>query len=171
MVLIGDGPEHGIIVDYVNQVGHTDDVIFLPFLPQDELPAIYQNAKALSSSSSSETWGLVINEAMACGCPIIASVQCGATNTLVQEGKNGFRFSCEDINRLAELMIKIHNLTDKQRQSMREASKTIIADWGLDRFVKGCFEAMDYVSTHPKRKVSIVSRFIIKLWKGRYRPV
>ena len=172
LVLIGDGPEHGIIVDYVNQVGHTDDVIFLPFLPQDELPAIYQNAKALSSSSSSsETWGLVINEAMACGCPIIASVQCGATNTLVQEGKNGFRFSCEDINRLAELMIKIHNLTDKQRQSMREASKTIIADWGLDRFVKGCFEAMDYVSTHPKRKVSIVSRFIIKLWKGRYRPV
>ena len=51
LVLIGDGPEHGIIVDYVNQVGHTDDVIFLPFLPQDELPAIYQNAKALSSSS------------------------------------------------------------------------------------------------------------------------
>ena len=54
---------------------------------------------------------------------------------------------------------------------MREASKTIIADWGLDRSVKGCFEAMGYVSTHPKRKVSIVSRFIIKLWKGRYRPV
>lgn len=172
LVLIGDGPEHETIVDYVNQAGLTKNVLFLPFLPQNELPAIYQNAMALcSSSNSSETWGLVINEAMACGCPIIASIQCGATNTLVDNGINGFHFSCEDIDRLSELMIKIHNLSDTERKLMKEASRSIIANWGLNRFAISCCEAIDYVYTHPKRKVSIIDRFIINKWKGRYRPI
>lgn len=171
LVLIGEGPEHGRIKHFVSESHLEKYIHLLPFLSQEKLPAVYQHAKALISSSSSETWGLVINEAMACGCPIIASIQCGATNTLVQEGVNGYRFSCEDINHLSQLMIKFHRLGEHKQSAMREASRRIIANWGLDCFTKACVDAMDYVANQPKRKTNWYDRIIIRLWKGRYRPV
>lgn len=172
LVLIGEGPEHVKIEHFVSESHLEKHIHLLPFLSQEKLPDVYQHAKALiSSSSSSETWGLVINEAMACGCPIIASIQCGATNTLVHEGENGFRFSCEDVNRLAQLLIKFHRLGEHKQSAMREASKRIISNWGLDCFTKACVDAVEYVVSHPKRKTNWFDRIIIRLWKGRYRPV
>lgn len=172
LVLIGEGPEHDKIAQYVSDAHLEKHIHLLPFLTQEELPAIYQHARALiSSSSSSETWGLVINEAMAGGCPIIASVECGATNTLVHDDVNGYRFTCNDQDRLAELMVKFHQLGCTKQKEMGESSKRIIADWGLDRFARGCVDAIDFVVNQPKRKGNILQKQIIKLWKGQYRPV
>ncbi len=170
-ILIGDGPEHERIVKFIQENHCEDKVFFLPFLPQEELLSIYQHAEALICSSSSETWGLVINEAMAGGCPVIASIQCGATNTLVHDGVNGFQFSCEDVDKLTELMLAYHNLPLNKKEAMKKASKQIISNWGLERFAKGCCEAIDFVTAQPKRKTSIIDNLIIRLWKGRYRPI
>lgn len=170
-ILIGDGPEHERIVKFIQENHCEDKVFFLPFLPQEELLSIYQHAEALICSSSSETWGLVINEAMAGGCPVIASIQCGATNTLVHDGVNGFQFSCEDVDKLTELMLAYHNLPLNKKEAMKKASKQIISNWGLERFAKGCCEAIDFVIAQSKRKISIIDSLIIRLWKGRYRPI
>lgn len=171
LVLIGDGPEHSKIEEYVREQNLSEKVFLLPFLSQKELPGIYQNAKALCSSSSSETWGLVINEAMAGGCPIFASYECGASNVLVHDEKNGYKFHCDDLQRLAELMIKYHNLPSLEQKKMREASKQIIANWGLKRFVDGAIAATEYVSSHKKRRTRLIDKLIIRRWRGRYRPV
>lgn len=172
LVLIGEGPEHDKIVKFVSDANLEKCIHLLPFLTQEELLAIYQHAKALiSSSNSSETWGLVINEAMAGGCPIIASVECGATNTLVQDGVNGYRFSCDDQEQLAKLMIKFHQLGFDRQKSMREASRKIISNWGLSRFANTCVSAIDYVAQHKKRKTTWLDSMLIRLWMGRYRPV
>ena len=171
-VLIGDGPEHERIVKFIQENHCEDKVRFLPFLPQEDLPAIYQHAEALiCCSNKEETWGLVINEAMAAGCSVIASIQCGATNTLVHEGINGFQFSCDDVNRLTELMLVYHKLPPNEKKTMKEASKQIISSWGLECFAKGCCDAIDFVMAYPKRKNSIIDNLIIHFWKGRYRPI
>lgn len=171
-VLIGDGPEHKRIAKFIHENHCEDKVHFLPFLSQTELPTIYQHAEALiCCSNNEETWGLVINEAMAGGCPVIASIQCGATNTLVHDGINGFQFSCNDVDKLTELMLTYHRLPLNKKNAMKEASKQIISDWGLDRFAKGCCNAIDFVKIQPKRKISIINNLIIRLWKGRYRPI
>ena len=169
--MVGDGPEHQAIVDYVSQHHLEKDVICFPFLSQDDLSGLYKNARALCLCSKKETWGLVINEAMACGCPIIASVECGATNVLVSEGKNGFKFSCNDIQALAKIMMKLHSLPPDQLQMMRKSSKEIISGWGLERFSAGCYDAIQFVSKQPKRRMSFINKIIINLWKGRYRPI
>lgn len=170
-VLIGDGPDHQAIVEFIRKNHCGDKVFFLPFQSQKELPAIYQHAQALICNSKNETWGLVINEAMAGGCPIFASIQCGATNTLVHDGLNGYTFSCDDIGKLTELMVSYHNLSKEKRVAMREASKQIIADWGLDRFAQGACSAIDFVTSHKKRRTSLIDKLIICFWEGRYRPV
>ena len=170
-VLIGDGPEHERIVEFIQRNHCEDKVHFLPFLSQGELPSIYQHAEALiCCSNSEETLGLVINEAMAGGCPVIASVQCGATNTLIHDGINGFQFSCDDIDKLTELMLVYHKLPQYKKEAMRVASKQVISCWGLERFAQGCCDAIDFVMAHPKRENSIIDNLIINLWHGRYRP-
>lgn len=171
LVLIGDGPDHKSIVDLANRSGLSDKIFFLPFLPQEDLSTMYSNSQALIVCSIEETWGLVINEAMASGCPVIASVQSGATNTLVQEGVNGYKFSCEDEENLTEIMIRFHNLPFQHKELMRQEAKRIISKWGLEYFVQSCCQAIDYVVSGPKRKITILDRIIIKLWKGRYRPI
>lgn len=171
LLLIGNGPEHQAILDYISQNDLVDLVTCLPFLSQDELAAIFQNAKGLvCCSNCQETWGLVINEAMACGCPIIASVESGATNTLVQDGVNGYKFSCDDTAALADRMKRLHCLDNNDFQNMRDASKRIIKGWDLDRFCKGVYDAIIYVFNQTKRKTSPTDRLIINSWKGRYRP-
>lgn len=75
------------------------------FKNQSELPAYYAAADVLVLPSEYETWGLVVNEAMACGLPCIVSDACGAAADMILEGKTGFTYPMGDVPRLAELMM------------------------------------------------------------------
>jgi glycosyltransferase involved in cell wall biosynthesis len=172
LVLIGDGPEHSRIERFVKESNLADKIFLLPFMSQVELPAVFQQAKALSSSSSSsETWGLVINESMSCGCPIFASYECGASDVLVHQNVNGYKFHCNDVSLQAKYMVEFHSLSTQQQNNMREASKAIIANWGLDRFCNGAIQAIEHVHLAPKRRTTLLARLIIRHWNGQYRPV
>jgi glycosyltransferase involved in cell wall biosynthesis len=89
-------------------------VHFLPFQNQKELPAIYAAADLLVLPSKSETWGLVVNEAMASGLPVIVSDKVGCANDLVKNGVNGYTFSS---NMLPDLVEKLSLLTGKKSVS------------------------------------------------------
>lgn len=172
LVMIGEGPEHNRIEDIVKTHDLSDKLIMLPFKSQDELASIYQNAKALICCSDiTETWGLVINEAMACNCAIITSTECGAASPLVRGGVNGFVFGCHDVDALTDKMIEFHNLGESRQSAMGKKSSEIISQWGLDKFCNGAMKAIDFVTENGKRNVSLINKLIISLWKGRYRPV
>lgn len=171
LVLVGDGPEHGKIVQFVREQGLEDMVTLMPFKSQTELKQIYHNAELLILSSSSETWGLVINEAMACGLPVISSNECGATHTLIKDGENGFSFSLADEDSLFEKMCQYNDLSDDRKADMRYAALKIIANWGLPRFCQCCYDAINYVSVRPLKKFPLINKLVINLWNGRYRPI
>lgn len=71
-------------------------VTFTGFLNQGEISAAYAAADCLVLPSDGETWGLVVNEAMACELPAIVSVSCGCSVDLIIEGKTGFLYACGD---------------------------------------------------------------------------
>ncbi|MFM2294052.1 MAG: hypothetical protein RLZZ350_465 [Verrucomicrobiota bacterium] len=75
---------------------------FAGFKNQSELPACYAAANALVLPSQSETWGLVVNEAMACGCPAVVSDAVGCAPDLIVPGETGFTFPVGDAGALAE---------------------------------------------------------------------
>jgi glycosyltransferase involved in cell wall biosynthesis len=58
-------------------------------------------------SDGGETWGLVVNEAMACGCPAIVSDACGCAPDLIDESKTGFTFPLGDTEALAERLAQM----------------------------------------------------------------
>jgi glycosyltransferase involved in cell wall biosynthesis len=78
---------------------------FTGFLNQTEIIQAYVVADALAlPSDGRETWGLVINETMVCGRPCFLSDQVGCGPDLIEEGKTGATFPCEDIDKFAALL-------------------------------------------------------------------
>ncbi|PJJ74684.1 glycosyltransferase involved in cell wall biosynthesis [Thermoflavifilum aggregans] len=84
-------------------------VHFMPFQNQSIMPAVYRmgDVFVLPSQGPGETWGLAVNEAMACGIPVIVSNRVGCAPDLVIEGKTGWVFEAGKIERLAEIMKQI----------------------------------------------------------------
>jgi glycosyltransferase involved in cell wall biosynthesis len=83
-------------------------VHFADFRNQSELPLCYAAADALVlPSDGGETWGLVVNEAMACGLPAIVSDAVGCAPDLIDDGRTGFVFPLGDISAFADQLAKL----------------------------------------------------------------
>lgn len=79
-----------------------DRVTFLGFKNQTELPKILSSADLFVLASGEETWGLVANEAMACGLPVLISDRCGCASDLVVANQTGSTFLCGDLGSLSQ---------------------------------------------------------------------
>ena len=80
------------------------DVRFAGFIQIDQLPTYYALALASILPTHSDPWGLVVNEAMACGTPVIATDVAGCVQDLIQDGINGSVIPVKDISKLADTM-------------------------------------------------------------------
>ena len=167
LVFVGEGEEREALQKLISNQ-EKKSVLFLPFLNPPDLRLVYQNALALILPSYAEQWGMVVNEAMASGCPVIVSKQCGCSNALVHNDVNGFTFNATDPVDLASIIHKIDTTNDKAIRKMREKSREIISQWDLDRFCKGIIEACDYAIQHKRRPFYIFGKFLLHSWDGRY---
>ncbi len=99
---------------------------------------------SITTKTIKETWGLVINEAMNQGCPIVATDAVGAAvGGLVQNGRNGFVVPEKNSKKLKEAIECILK-DEKLAKSMGECSREIIKNWTYPRMVAGFSEAVDY---------------------------
>ncbi|GGM87623.1 hypothetical protein GCM10010967_20220 [Dyadobacter beijingensis] len=92
LLLVGDGPERAALEKLAAELGIGDQVIFAGGFPWYEVPRWLAQSDVLVLPSQSEPWGLVVNEAMVCGMPVIVSKTCGCAPDLVRDGVNGFTF-------------------------------------------------------------------------------
>lgn len=102
LVLLGDGELRGAIEAKIAELGLGDFVHLPGFLQVDALPHYYASAGAFVHASTTEQWGLVVNEAMASGLPVAVSNRCGSAQFLVEDGVTGYSFdpfSTEEITR------------------------------------------------------------------------
>ena len=104
------------------------NIHFLPFQNQQFMPVLYRIGTVLVLPSLTETWGLSVNEAMACSRPVLMSDSCGAATDLVKEGKNGYTFSSGN---KASLIQKIQHILDHHEalEDWGKVSLEIIKDW------------------------------------------
>ncbi|MCF0069015.1 glycosyltransferase [Dyadobacter sp. CY261] len=92
LLIVGDGPERSALERLTAEQGITDRVIFAGGFPWYQVPVWLAKSDVLVLPSQSEPWGLVVNEAMVCGMPVIVSKTCGCAADLVRDGLNGFTF-------------------------------------------------------------------------------
>lgn len=140
LVLLGDGELKSEIMRIREELNLVDDVIMPGFKQYNELPIFYGLASAFIHASTTEQWGLVVNEAMASGLPVLVSERCGCATDLVQCGRNGFTFNPDHMEELAGLMVKISS-GNYDLTAMGETSRDIIAGWGTENFAENLMRA------------------------------
>lgn len=106
---------------------------FIPFQNQSKMPIVYRLADllALPSAGPGETWGLAVNEAMACGKAVLVSNKCGCAIDLVVPGKNGFIMEAGNTNQCAEFLLQMTRSKDIL-QGMGAFSASHIASWSFE---------------------------------------
>lgn len=104
LVFAGEGAERDRLEAEASTLGIRDRVHFLGFLNQSQLPGVYKASDLMVISSEYEPFGLVVNEAMLCGCPVVASDKVGAVRDLIVAGRTGFVYPCGDTRALATIL-------------------------------------------------------------------
>ena len=121
---------------------------FFGFQNSGQISVFYSIADIFVLPAKWESWGLVINEAMCFGLPIITSTTVNAGYDLVRDGENGYLLEPDDLDGLIERMEKL--LRDPiLRAGMGESSRKIISGWNYDLGVKAYLQALGYI--HGKK--------------------
>jgi glycosyltransferase involved in cell wall biosynthesis len=106
-------------------------IIFYPFQNQSAMPSVYRMGDVFVLPSKSETWGLSVNEAMACKRPVLVSDQCGCAPDLVIDGETGYVFQSGNEEHLIKQLMKF---TDKEiTQKMGRIAGTYIQQFSLEK--------------------------------------
>ncbi|HUZ06274.1 MAG TPA: glycosyltransferase, partial [Candidatus Paceibacterota bacterium] len=162
LVLLGDGPLRETLNSQLSTLNLQPFVHLPGFKQYDELPAYYALAGAFVHASTTEQWGLVVNEAMASGLPVLVSSRCGCAADLVRDGVNGFLFDPCNVEELAGLMLKI-SAFNFQLSTFGSESRRIIAGWGPERFANGLRDAVAAALKNPRPRAGLADRLLLRL--------
>lgn len=166
LVLLGDGALKPALQKLISEL-HLESWVHLPgFKQYDELPVYFGLAGAFVHASTTEQWGLVVNEAMASGLPVLVANRCGCAADLVKENENGFTFDPLNEDRLAQLLLKI-SAEDFPLAGFGARSREIIAAWGPERFAAGLRAAVAVALKNPRPPAGWPDRRLLNLLASR----
>jgi 1,2-diacylglycerol 3-alpha-glucosyltransferase len=159
LVLLGDGPLRETLNTQLSTLNLHSHVHLPGFKQYDELPVYYALANAFVHASTTEQWGLVVNEAIASGLPVIVSDRCGCVPELVRD--NGFAFDPMDEHELASLLLKMATLSDGERRRLADASYGIAANFSPERFGEGLERAARVAMELAPRRFGVIDRALL----------
>jgi glycosyltransferase involved in cell wall biosynthesis len=129
LVLVGDGPLRPEVEEMIRGI---EDKLCLPgYAPYSDLPKYYALADVFVHPAQSEPWGVSVNEAMACGVPVVLSSGVGAAKDLVIEGETGFVFRVGDSVALAQTLANC--IAQRNSDDVREACLQKMRDWSYEQ--------------------------------------
>lgn len=144
LILLGDGPEKEPLGTLAHELGIAHRIIFKPATHWYRVPDVLALADVLVLPSKSEPWGLVVNEAMVCGLPVLVSDRCGCANDLVHDGRNGFLFDPAHPDQLTNRLLLFMD-ENANREQMGQESQRIIAPYAPDVVAQEMLEGFQTV--------------------------
>jgi glycosyltransferase involved in cell wall biosynthesis len=140
LVLVGDGVDQVELMHQASRI-QPGTIRFAGFVQRDALPGLYALADALILPTHSDTWGLVINEAMSCALPVIVTSVAGCAQDLVKDGWNGCVVPPADSARLSTAMVHLAGDSELRRQ-MGARSRQIIQEYSPIAWSEGITKAL-----------------------------
>ena len=145
-LIVGDG----VLGDGLKQKAKDDNrILFLPFQNQTKMPSVYRlgDVLVLPSLGPGETWGLAMNEAMACGIPILGSTKCGGSIDLIDDSC-GLIFDPKDFNSVVKKLSVLAGNPDALANLKAGAIKKI-QHFGYEKIVDAVIEGI-----HRSRQIN-----------------
>lgn len=140
LIFVGAGELSNELENLAIEFGREDDIFLPGFVDQSDLPSYYKMADIFALVSKSEPYGLVVNEAMNFGLPIICTEAVGAHFDLVGE-ENGIVVSPNDEDQIIDSINTLVQDKDK-RKKMGENSFDMINRWGIEESATGLYHAL-----------------------------
>ncbi|HKO34427.1 MAG TPA: glycosyltransferase family 4 protein, partial [Candidatus Limnocylindria bacterium] len=156
LVLVGDGPE----ADRLRGIAAREadgGVVFAGFRQIDELVTFLGLAGCLVHPARMDQWGLVVNEAMAAGLPVLVSRRAGCARDLVADGVNGHIFEPGDVDAIADLLMTIGEMSASERRRMGAEGARRIAAYRPTDFAAGLLQAFEAGRRRAHRGLSITA--------------
>lgn len=140
LILVGDGPLRGEIEATIHDTGIA--CVSLPgYVSYHDLPKYYAVADVFVHPGIGESWGVSVNEAMACGVPVVLSDRIGSHIDLVVGGETGFVFKTKDPKSLAECLVTMAGDSELCRTMGRKA-RILLDEWGYEATEKSILAAL-----------------------------
>lgn len=139
LVFLGEGELRGSLESYARD--HGVQARFPGFVNQSELPKHYAMGEVFVLPSFGDARATVINEAMACGLPVVLTDRCGPIGDIARDSDNAFVFPAGDDEALAAILDRLAGQPDL-RQRMARRSREIISQWDYRRGVEGLKAAL-----------------------------
>jgi glycosyltransferase involved in cell wall biosynthesis len=141
LIFAGEGPLRAELEERAIASGTGGRVRFLGFVNQSQLPAIYSSADLMVLPSGYEPFGVVVNEAMLCGCPVAASDKVGAARDLIANGRTGFVYPWGNVDALAGVLRQA--VEDRARLAeIARAARARMESWSPRENIDATLEAV-----------------------------
>jgi glycosyltransferase involved in cell wall biosynthesis len=142
VVIAGDGPERPALEAFARERG-LERVVFLGYVPYPELPALYAMSDIFLHPVQEERWGVSVQEALACGLPVITSSRVGAARDLIVAGTNGATYTAGDD---AELARRIDEVLRLDPAAVRKQNRWILEEWDYAASWRGILRAVSHLT-------------------------
>ena len=147
-LVVGEGPLRPLLENHIRS--HGTPCTLAGFLNQREMGLAYAVADGLVLPSEEETWGLVVNEAMACGVPAVLSDRVGCAPDLIVEGQTGFTYPCGEVGPLARRLSLLAENQEMRRALGRRAAAHVNG-FSIEAGCRGLLRALEVLPNRGER--------------------
>ena len=163
--LVGSGFLEARLRTLIAVLPNPERVQLLPFCQLEELGRLYGQASAFVLASSTDQWGLVVNEAMAAGLPCLVSTACGCAVDLIEHNRTGWCFDTKRTLALTELMHTAERQLPDKRATMVASAKQRLEAFTPQAFAQGLLAAKDQAIHQPRfsRRAALTADLLSRL--------
>lgn len=147
LAFAGSGPMRPVLQEL--PVTSNVKLTFLGSVPYDDLPKVYGSAGILVLPTLADTWGVVVNEAMAAGLPVLGSIYAQAVAEMVQDGENGWVFAAGDGHQTYRAIDSCMNTALEKLDQMRAHARSTAAQLSPERLADTIEAAISRCVNHP----------------------
>jgi glycosyltransferase involved in cell wall biosynthesis len=151
LIYAGDGAQRAELEKEASRLGISERVRFLGFLNQSQLPNAYTASDLMVLPSEYEPFGVVVNEAFCCGCPVVASDRVGAARDLIMPVDPRLVYPCGKVEALSSLLVELYRNTEWRKKLATDA-KGRMGTWTPEATVDGTVAAVSAAQRHRDRR-------------------
>ncbi|MEK6542449.1 MAG: glycosyltransferase family 4 protein [Pseudomonadota bacterium] len=149
LLIVGSGDYEQVLRIQASDLG-LQRITFAGFVNQAGLPSVYAASDVFVLPSEKENWGLIVNEVMVAGLPVVTTHEVGCVPDLVHHGDNGYLYQTGDVIELASALTALAS-DAALRSRMGQRSREIIAHWGYGECLAGIRQAISRVRAGQER--------------------
>jgi glycosyltransferase involved in cell wall biosynthesis len=165
--IIGSGPLHGHLQKLTTDL-ELQRVDFNGIISNLEIPMYLFKSDAFVLASFAESWGLVVNEAMAAGLPVLLSKTIHAAAALLKEGENGYTFDPYNVDEITQKILQFINLDIPAKKAMSAKSLALINTMNYENMGNELLAVLKKMALQKPRKSTFMGSVFMRLWKGGY---